>query len=504
MFPEAEVRACRRARPNYARRRACDHQRNPSSGIRRPSSLLVRRGNGSRAEPRLSHLLQPGHLRRPGAADRQRNLLLLFRPDRRRCAGRVLVLFGNLNVTGRIEGSATVIGGNTVIDSQARIGGSALVVGGNAVYETDDSISGNAWVVGGHLSPISHRHRSRSPALLQSSSLLGMPRLSRFSCFRCSSCRGAGPTLPDPPIGASEKGRPRGLQSRGLSARTRDLVLEGIELLETLLLLVRARGLVAVVERWLRILLAIGSSLRRLCWLSSLEPRHSPHPEPLPASRSEAGSRCSSVPQASGRRWDRSGPEPGRSHPASEPQRPWSCCHRSGAAAAGCAVVGTFVIRCAGRRHPRPRPEYPAAATELQASRAPQQRGPPPPSRRRGGCQQRHWEGSLPEPRFRLPPGSAHLHNPAGSPGRPPEPASASRPPEAAHPSEQPARCPDVAGSSISRDPARRYCPRLFSRAALAAACSGVGVGIGRFIAASRSRASSTCGEAECSSATFR
>jgi len=74
--------------------------------------------------------------------------------------GRVLVLFGNLNVTGRIMGPAAVVGGNTVIDSQARIGGNTLVVGGNAVYETDESISGNAWVVGGHLSPISHRPRS--------------------------------------------------------------------------------------------------------------------------------------------------------------------------------------------------------------------------------------------------------------------------------------------------------------------------------------------------------
>jgi hypothetical protein len=74
--------------------------------------------------------------------------------------GHVFVLFGNLNVTGRIEGRATVIGGNAVIDSIARIGGSALVVGGNAVYETDDSISGNAWVVGGHLSPVGTRHRT--------------------------------------------------------------------------------------------------------------------------------------------------------------------------------------------------------------------------------------------------------------------------------------------------------------------------------------------------------
>jgi hypothetical protein len=67
--------------------------------------------------------------------------------------GNVLVLFGNLNVTGRVEHRATVIGGNAVLDSEASIGGNALVLGGNAVYETDDSIGGNAWVVGGHLSP---------------------------------------------------------------------------------------------------------------------------------------------------------------------------------------------------------------------------------------------------------------------------------------------------------------------------------------------------------------
>lgn len=74
--------------------------------------------------------------------------------------GRVFVLFGNLNLTGRINNRATVIGGNAVIDSQARIGGSALIVGGNAVYETDESISGNAWVVGGHLTPVTHRPRT--------------------------------------------------------------------------------------------------------------------------------------------------------------------------------------------------------------------------------------------------------------------------------------------------------------------------------------------------------
>ena len=74
--------------------------------------------------------------------------------------GNVFVLFGNLNVTGRVDGRTTVIGGNAVIDSQARLGGSALIVGGNAVYEVDESISGNAWVVGGHLSPVGRRVRS--------------------------------------------------------------------------------------------------------------------------------------------------------------------------------------------------------------------------------------------------------------------------------------------------------------------------------------------------------
>ena len=74
--------------------------------------------------------------------------------------GNVFVLFGNLNVTGRVDGRTTVIGGNAVIDSQARLGGNALIVGGNAVYEVDESISGNAWVIGGHLSPVGGRVRS--------------------------------------------------------------------------------------------------------------------------------------------------------------------------------------------------------------------------------------------------------------------------------------------------------------------------------------------------------
>jgi hypothetical protein len=69
--------------------------------------------------------------------------------------GHVFVLFGNLNVSGQVRKSATVIWGNAVVDSQARIGGDTVVLGGNAVYETDESLSGSAYVLGGHLSHIS-------------------------------------------------------------------------------------------------------------------------------------------------------------------------------------------------------------------------------------------------------------------------------------------------------------------------------------------------------------
>jgi hypothetical protein len=68
--------------------------------------------------------------------------------------GRVFVLFGSVNVSGRVEKGATVVGGNAVVDSAARIGGDAVVVGGNAVYETDDSIGGSAYVLGGHMSHV--------------------------------------------------------------------------------------------------------------------------------------------------------------------------------------------------------------------------------------------------------------------------------------------------------------------------------------------------------------
>lgn len=69
--------------------------------------------------------------------------------------GHVLVLFGNLNVSGQVKRSATVIGGNAVVDSQARVGGDTTVLVGNAVYETDESLSGSAYVLGGHLSHVS-------------------------------------------------------------------------------------------------------------------------------------------------------------------------------------------------------------------------------------------------------------------------------------------------------------------------------------------------------------
>lgn len=74
--------------------------------------------------------------------------------------GRVIVLFGSLNLTGRVQGGAFVLGGNTVIDSGALLGGNAVVVDGNAVYETDESISGNAYVIGGHLSTLGGHTRS--------------------------------------------------------------------------------------------------------------------------------------------------------------------------------------------------------------------------------------------------------------------------------------------------------------------------------------------------------
>jgi hypothetical protein len=77
--------------------------------------------------------------------------------------GRVVVLFGSLNLSGRVEGGATVVGGNAVVDSQARVGGDTVVLGGNAVYETDESLSGSAYVVGGHLSHVVPTHGQERP-----------------------------------------------------------------------------------------------------------------------------------------------------------------------------------------------------------------------------------------------------------------------------------------------------------------------------------------------------
>jgi hypothetical protein len=68
--------------------------------------------------------------------------------------GHVFVLFGNLNVSGQVKRSATVVWGNAVVDSQARVGGDTTVLAGNAVYETDESLSGSVYVLGGHLSHV--------------------------------------------------------------------------------------------------------------------------------------------------------------------------------------------------------------------------------------------------------------------------------------------------------------------------------------------------------------
>ena len=75
--------------------------------------------------------------------------------------GHAVVLFGNLSVSGWVRHSASIVGGNAVIDSQALIGGNTVVLGGNAVYETADAIGGNAYVLGGHLSRTGGRVGSR-------------------------------------------------------------------------------------------------------------------------------------------------------------------------------------------------------------------------------------------------------------------------------------------------------------------------------------------------------
>jgi hypothetical protein len=77
--------------------------------------------------------------------------------------GRVVVLFGSLNVSGQVAQGATVLGGNAVVDSQARVGGDTVVLGGNAVYETDEAFSGSVYVLGGHMSHLSRVKGERAP-----------------------------------------------------------------------------------------------------------------------------------------------------------------------------------------------------------------------------------------------------------------------------------------------------------------------------------------------------
>ena len=88
--------------------------------------------------------------------------------------GRVFVLFGSVNVSGQVRQSATVIGGNAVVDSQARIGCDMVVLGGNAVYETDESISGSAYVLGGHLSRVANSGDRRGHRVTVSPVFFGM------------------------------------------------------------------------------------------------------------------------------------------------------------------------------------------------------------------------------------------------------------------------------------------------------------------------------------------
>jgi hypothetical protein len=88
--------------------------------------------------------------------------------------GNVFVLFGSLNVSGRVHGHATVLGGNAVIDAQARVGGDTVVLGGNAVYETDESLSGSAYVLGGHLSRVARPEGSRQRRISMSPMFFGL------------------------------------------------------------------------------------------------------------------------------------------------------------------------------------------------------------------------------------------------------------------------------------------------------------------------------------------
>jgi hypothetical protein len=98
-------------------------------------------------------------------------------------SGRVIVLFGNLNVSGQVRHSATVVGGNAVVDAGARIGGDTFVLGGNAVYETEESLSGSAYVLGGHLSRTyenanSRKRLSLNPLIFSSLAIMGFLLLS--------------------------------------------------------------------------------------------------------------------------------------------------------------------------------------------------------------------------------------------------------------------------------------------------------------------------------------
>ena len=86
--------------------------------------------------------------------------------------GRVVVLFGSLNVSGQVRGGATVLGGNAVVDAQARVGGDAVVLGGNAVYETDEALSGSVYVLGGHMSHLSRGKGQSAPKRVALSPML--------------------------------------------------------------------------------------------------------------------------------------------------------------------------------------------------------------------------------------------------------------------------------------------------------------------------------------------
>jgi hypothetical protein len=101
--------------------------------------------------------------------------------------GHVFVLFGSLNVSGQVRRSATVVWGNTVVDSQARIGGNTVVLGGNAVYETDESLSGSVYVLGGHMSRVAREGEGRTHGRISLSplfsALLGIVALLLLSLF---------------------------------------------------------------------------------------------------------------------------------------------------------------------------------------------------------------------------------------------------------------------------------------------------------------------------------